>query len=489
LLFALIALAGCRERARNAGARDVHSVDAAASSVERPDVRAPPVDVASPPARGAVRCVAEGRDRVLASLAVSRLRLAAHGDEAMLVAEYTSSFAPEPAGDSVDTHASRWWLFDLAHPERNTPARGALDPIVDQRPAPDPIEPDICARAPWGEDAERPVWQSSGWTRWRHASSWGGPACSPCGTIRARVGAPGDRLEQSAVTDVLSEFEVSSVDGFTLGATVVSRHDFRGPEDATHNVCSEVGVVIESLIPSANGFERRELHRTSRGDQDNEPDSVATAVTNVGGVDGVIVTVHGDERKRIELRRIDRRGSMIGPVHVVYTGRYIEAAAAAYVQSQLLLVWTEALSRAPDDRSTLYWLSWDPRSDAPRPPPRVLRAATDSTIRGVSLASDGATLALLWVEQPARGSAIARVAAGATPDALAADVSRGGIVLGQSPTIYATSVAVAGERVWGAFNERVGLADTRPRVRSLRCTDVLPDGSTQSRSSERAGDS
>jgi hypothetical protein len=150
LALAVLALSGCPQKARPAPALDARASDVVGLRVVRADAGAPSLDVAARPAGGPLRCAFEGPDRLLERLAVTRLRIAARGDEAMLVAEYTSAFAPEPAGDSVDEHASRWWLFDLAHPERDTRAQGQRDALDVARSPGDGGEPSGCAYAKWG---------------------------------------------------------------------------------------------------------------------------------------------------------------------------------------------------------------------------------------------------------------------------------------------------------------------------------------------------
>ncbi len=275
----------------------------------------------------------------------------------------------------------------------------------------------------------------------------------------------------------MTELEVSAVAGFRFGAALLKRYDYRGPVDDSHNVCSEVGVVIESVLLDAGRFERRELWRARMGD-DNEPLRLATAATNAGESDGVIVTVHGAQQQRIELRRVDRAGRLVGQARVVHRGENIGDVAVAYLGSQLVLVWSESATPLPDARPSLRWLSFDPRDARPWPPARVLRESAESAVEELSLASDGATVALVWVERSSRGLSVARLAVGASLGALDADVTRGGLIVAQpslSGAIYASSAAVAGGLVWVAFNDPMRRGDTRPRVRSLRCAEAQPD--------------
>lgn len=424
-------------------------------------------------ARGPVQCAFEGPVRVLGAMPITRMRISAHGDEAMLVAEYTSSFAPEPAGDSVDTHAARWWRFRTASATTDSPARGHIDPLDAPSSAEGANDPSVCEHARWGEDAERAVWESDHWTRWRHASAWGGPSCAPCGTYRARVGAPNVGSQTNrAVTDVMSEFEVSSVEGFTFGATLLERFDYSGPTDLERNECSEVALVIETMVATATGFERHELRRTRRSERGEVAYRLATAATNVGGLDGVIVTTHGDEQTRIEARRVDSRGQLLGTARVVHSAADIGSFGVGYLGATLALVWSEGAARVPIARNVIRWTTFDPRGSE-RPVVRTLRAPAGHTIGDLSMASDGATMALLWVESPTRGPSVVRVAAATSIDELGRIVERGGIAAQTTrESIQATSVAVAGDWVWVVTSDPAAHGDARPRVRTLRCQPV-----------------
>lgn len=473
LSWSLLSLLACRTHARSTVAAPDVALAAITDARADDAVIAPaePPDASAPVARGPVACAIEGPDRALAAMPLKRLRIAAHGTEAMLVAEYTSSFAPEPAGDSVDTHASRWWRFDLQNPSQDDRARGHDDPIGERESSSDPAhadpstEPSTYMR--WGEDAERPVWDGQRWTRWRHASCWGGPACSPCGTVRARIGSPDARNQRVEVTDVLDELEVSTAHGAAIGAALVRRHDYTGPEDDQHNVCGESVTAIETLVPTSAGFTRNEIKRWPAGEYSNVATRVAIASSPAQTALAWLRSSSQTEQ-HIEVVRVDSAGRAIAAPRSVHTGQGISFITAAFVDDELALVWSE--------RSVLRWTRFDPRANSPVPSASVLLDASPRSVDELSLASDGATVALAWVEKPPRGnSSTVRVAAGSSFAQLESSMRTRSVELARATrpgSIFATSVSVSGELVWVAFNEPLRGYDTRPRVRTLRCTET-----------------
>ncbi|MFO0559248.1 MAG: hypothetical protein U0269_14630 [Polyangiales bacterium] len=476
LALSWLALLDCRPRDRSAPDAQPSVPHADAHAEDR--LSTP--DAGPAPSRGPVVCSIDGPDRALAVMPLTRLRIAAHGTEAMLVAEYTSSFAPEPAGDSVDTHASRWWRFDLQNPSQSDTRRGREDPIGERQSSDDPAHADPNTEPPtymrWGEDAERPVWADAQWTRWRHASCWGGPACSPCGTVRARIGAPDARNQRDEVTDVLQEFEVATIHGASIGAALVRRHDYTGPEDEEHNVCGESVAAIETLIPTTAGFTRREIKRWPAGEYTNAASRIALAS---GPRETVLAWLSGGSQReqQIELVRLDSAGRAIAAPRVVHSGRGIAFIALAFIADQLALVWNERPNA--NTPAVLRWTRFDPRQSAPPPAPSILLDASPRSIDEFSLGSDALTAALLWAEKPARGNGTTvHIAVATSFDQLSAHASQRGIELArttQPGSVFATSVAVAGDRVWAAFNEPMRGYDTRPRARSLRCDEIPRD--------------
>lgn len=470
-LCAALLTAGCREPARPVAPPDRPRTTpprSDATSPTRSDATAQPD--ATIPARAPVRCVIDGPDHALAAMPLTRLRIAAHGHEAMLVAEYTSSFAPEPAGDAVDTHAWRWWRFDLQNPSMRDAPRGQSDPLGARPRRVEPDSESVCAYAQWGEDAARPVWEGERWTRWRHASSWGGPACSPCGSLTARVGADPGRAEERERTDVLQEWEVSGAPGAPFSAAIVQRYDYRGPTDDDHNACSESAIALLWRAANERSFTERELARW-RADDARRPVHVAVASN---GRTRVIVTQSSEERARIELRLVSAEGRAIGAPRLLYAGANIGFINAAFVDDTLVLLWNERSSPAPSSPSIVRWTQLDPTRDpVEAPAPQTLLDRRPLTIDELSLASDGATIALVWAEKPDRSTGTAlRFAAGSSLSQWRAQLVAGGQELFRTThpgSIYRSSIAVDRDRAWVAFDEPLRGYNARPRVRSLRC--------------------
>lgn len=469
-LCAALSVAGCPSRARPVVAVDAARIalDAADSTAPAATDAASATDASAAP-RPPVRCAIDGPDHVLGAMPLTRLRIAAHDREAMLVAEYTSSFAPEPAGDSVDTHAWRWWRFDLQNPTQRDAPRGQIDPLGARARRVEPESESVCSYAQWGEDAARPVWQGDRWTRWRHASSWGGPACSPCGSLTARVGVDPARVEERERTDVLQEWEVSAEREAPFSAAIVQRYDYRGPTDDDHNACSESAIALLWRAANERSFTERELARW-RADEPRRPERVAVASN---GRERVIVTLSSETNARIELRRVSADGRVIDGPRLLYTGAHIGFVAAAMLDDTLVVLWNERAALTAASPSIVRWTQLEPARAEPASPAQTLIDRRPLSVDELSLASDGATLALTWVERPERSTGTAlRVAAGSSIAQWRSQVDAGGVELfrtTQPGSIYRSSTAVERDRLWVAFDEPLRGYDRRPRVRSLRC--------------------